>query len=430
VTYPANVDAERSILGSVLTVDSHYDEVAAIGLRDEEFSLDAHRRIFRAMSSLAESASAIDLVTLINWLEHHHELEPIGGISYVTSLMVGLPDRPSVKQYVRIVKEKAAQRWIMSACNSASAIAEEDGSKDAAEYLNDQLLQIQTGSDENPARRVLEFSDATYSEWLKASEQSSDLIGLTTGVDGLDTATTGIRRKEIWVYAADTGEGKTNLALQTLSGNCRKEIPVGMFSIEMGKEELLGRLWSSESRVDYKHIRFPKRLSSEVKAKIERAMIDVAKWPLFIVEDRGIPLSKLLAKSRLLIRREKVELLVVDYIQLIKAPGKDERQQLTTICHSLAALAGETGVPIIELSQLSRPTDGQKNRRPTKFRLKESGAIEQDANVIVMIYRPVDDRGAKTHEDELIVDKQRGGLSSIEPVCFMNWLRFEERETR
>lgn len=429
ITLPTSVDTEKSILGGVLLDDKAYDEAAAAGLEHADFSLDSHRRIYQHMGALAAASRPIDLITLIEELSAHKELEAVGGFGYVSSLVEGVPDRPSIKHYVRIVKEKSAQRKLIHACNATlGGIQDQMSFADGMEYLTDQMLQIQTGSDEAPAKRLMEFSDQTYANWLAIANGDSELIGLSTGVSSLDLATTGIREHELWVYGGRTGDGKTNLALQTIAANCRREIPVGMFSIEMSKEALLHRLWAGEGQVDFNHIRFPRRLSDEVKMRIERAMVAVAKWPLHIVEESGIRLHKLIAKAKLMIRREHLRLLVFDYVQLVAAPGRDERERLTKVSQALQGLAKDTGVPIIALSQLSRPRDGNENNRPVKYSLKESGSLENDPDVIVLIYRPVDERKMKTNEDELIIEKQRNGLPSIEKVTFRPWLRFHERE--
>jgi replicative DNA helicase len=421
-------EAEKSILGAILLNSQAYDEAAAFGLVPEDFSLDSHRKIYRAMSSLAESASAIDLVTVVNYLDQHRDLAKVGDSGYVAGLLDGVPDRPSIKHYARIVREKAARLKIVHACEATQAgLSQEMTSGDAIEYLTDTMLQVQTGSDEAPARRVIEFTDATYSDWVKLSETDSTLVGLSTGVNALDLSTTGIRETELWVYAGRTGDGKTNLALQAAAANCREEIPVAIFSVEVAKEALLQRLWAGEGRVGFGDIRFPRRLSAETKLTIKQAMLEVGRWPLFVVEESGIQLSKLIAKAKLLIRREKVRLIVVDYVQLVATHGRDERERLTKISRGLMGLAKDTGVPVIGVSQLSRPKDGNENQRPAIFNLKESGSLENDAHVVVMIYRPVDDRKMKTNEDELIIGKQRSGVSSVEKVCFMPWLRFHER---
>jgi replicative DNA helicase len=424
-------EAELGILGGILLDPKSYDEAASLGLTADDFSLDSHRVIYRAICFLAESASAIDVVTVVNYLDQHKLLLKIGDVSYISKLIDGVPDTPSVKHYVRIVRERAAKRKLISACDATKASLEAEAtSSEAIESLTDQILQVQTGSDETPAKRIIEFTDSTYAEWVKLSEAESELAGLATGVSSLDLATTGIRENELWVVAGRTGDGKTNLALQSIAANCCQEIPVGMFSIEMTKEAILQRLWAGESRVDFNRIRFPRRLNTETKSKIKEAMLEVGRWPLFIVEESGIQLSKLIAKAKLLIRRERVKLIVVDYVQLISTNGRDEREKLTKVSHALMGLAKETGVPVIAISQLSRPRDGNENNRPAIFNLKESGSLENDAHVVVMIYRPVDDRKMKTGEDELIVGKQRGGVTSIEKVVFMPWLRFAERMTQ
>jgi replicative DNA helicase len=307
VTLPTNTEAEKSILGAILLDDKAYDETAAAGLEAADFSLDSNRRIYQHMGLLAAVSRPIDLITLIEELSAHKDLEPIGGYSYVVSLVEGVPDRPSIKHYIRIVKEKSAQRKLIHACSATvGGIQDQMSSADGMEYLTDQMLQIQTGSDEAPAKRLMEFSDQTYANWLAIANGDSELIGLSTGVGSLDLATTGIRKHELWVYGGRTGDGKTNLALQAIAANCRREIPVGMFSIEMPKEALLHRLWAGEGRIDFNHIRFPRRLTDDIKKRIERAMVDVAKWPLHIVEESGIRLHKLIAKAKLMIRREHV----------------------------------------------------------------------------------------------------------------------------
>jgi replicative DNA helicase len=422
-------DVERSVLGTLLLEPRLYDEATACGLAVEDFSLDSHRRIYAAMVSLSEKSGIMDLLTLVHFLDTKKDLQRVGDASYVAGLLDGIPERPSIKSYIRAMKEESSKRKLAKAadCAALSLRSQEMNSGEAIDYLTDQMLQVQTGSDEAPAQRVIEFSESTFQTWTAMADRDEDLIGLSTGVSSLDLATTGIREAERWVYAGRTGDGKTNLALQTIAANCSKDVPVGMFSIEMTKESLLHRLWAGESGVDFNHIRFPRRLEPHTRMRIERAMVEVGKWPLHIVEESSIGLSKLLAKARLLIRREKVKLIVVDYVQLISTHGKDEKERLTKVSHSLMALAKDSGIPVIEISQLARPRDGNENHRPTIYNLKESGTIENDADVIVMIYRPVDDRKLKTGEDELIVGKQRNGTTGIEKVVFKEWLRFHGR---
>lgn len=416
---PTNVAAERSILGAILMNPKAYDEAAALGVVADDFSLDSHRRIYRRMEELAYKGAAIDVITLTSLLSDRNELIAVGDAAYVGSLIEGLPGRPSIKSYVRIVKEKAAQRKIIHSCNATvGGIADEMTSGEAMEYLQDQILQIQTGSDDAPAQRIIAFSEQVYSEWEQTSKGGGDLIGLSTSLDALDFATTGIRKGELWLIGGRTGDGKTALALQITAANCQREIPVGFFSIEMAKGDLLQRLWSHEGGIPFQRIRYPRHLEPDTRERVQQSMCEVGKWPLFVVEDGSLSIQKLLAKARLLVRQERVQLLVVDYVQLISAPARDEKERLTKISNALRSLAKDTGVPIVAISQLSRPKDGNQNVRPNKFHLKESGSMENDSHVIILTYRPVDEYSNPIGEDELIIAKQRHGPVSNERVFF------------
>jgi replicative DNA helicase len=231
---------------------------------------------------------------------------------------------------------------------------------------------------------VIRFSDAVYSDWERIAHGSGDVIGLTTSIDSLDLVTTGIRPGETWAIGGRTGDGKTSLALQIAAANCRRDVAVGYFSIEMSKSELLQRLWSHEGRIPFGYIRNPRCASADVRGQVQRAMATVGLWPLFVAEDSSLSLQKLVAKARLLIRQEKLGLLVVDYVQLISVTAPNERERITKISGQIRALAKDTGVPILAVSQLNRPKDRNQNERPNKFSMKESGSLENDANTILL----------------------------------------------
>jgi replicative DNA helicase len=428
---PANVEAERSVLGGILLDANAYEEVAAAGLTAADFLLDSHRRIYSRMVELAESSRPIDSITLIEELERRRELGTVGDVGYVASLVDGVPDRPSIKHYVKIVREKADLRKLIHACNATVAASSEgSSSRECIAELSERLLQIQTGSDDAPAERVLKFSDAVYTEWERLADGSDDLVGLTTGIDSVDLATTGIRAGETWAIGGRTGDGKTSLALQIAAANCRREVAVGYFSIEMSKGELLQRLWSHEGKIPFHYIRNPRCASADVRSQVRRAMGTVGLWPLFVAEDGSLSLQKLVAKARLLIRQEKLGLLVVDYVQLISAVAANERERITKISSQIRALAKDTGVPIVAVSQLNRPKDRNQNERPNKFSMKESGSLENDANTILLIYRPMDDSGRPNGDDEIVIAKQRHGPVSNEKVFFdSRTMTFFERTT-
>jgi replicative DNA helicase len=330
------------------------------------------------------------------------------------------------------VREKAAQRKVINACHaSINAICEGSSSTESIGDLSERLLQIQTGSDDAPAERVLKFSDVVFNDWERLANSENDLVGLTTGVPSLDLVTTGIREGETWAIGGRTGDGKTSLALQIAAANCRRDIPTGYFSIEMSKSELLQRLWSHEGRIPFGYIRSPRCAPAAIRTQVQRAMGTVACWPLFVAEDGSLSIQKLIAKARLLVRQEKLGLLIVDYVQLISAAAPNERERITKISNQIRALAKDTGVPILAVSQLNRPKDRNTNERPNKFSMKESGSLENDANTILLIYRPMDDFGRPTGDDEIVIAKQRNGPVSNEAVRFESrTMTFYERDTR
>jgi len=280
------------------------------------------------------------------------------------------------------------------------------------------LLQIQIGSDDAPAERVLKFSDAVYSDWEKLADGSDDLIGLSTGLASVDLVTTGIRPGETWAIGGRTGDGKTSFALQIAASNCRRDVAVGYFSIEMSKSELLQRLWSHEGKIPFGHIRNPRCATADIQFQVQRAMVAVGGWPLFIAEDGSLSMQTLVSKARLLIRQEQIGLLIVDYVQLISAMAPNERERITKISGQIRGLAKDTGVPILAVSQLSCPKERNQNERPNKFSLRESGSLENDANTILLIYRPMDDFGRATGDDEIVIAKQRHGPVGNEAVRF------------
>jgi replicative DNA helicase len=233
----------------------------------------------------------------------------------------------------------------------------------------------------------------------------------------LNLVTTGIRPGETWALGGRTGDG-TSLALQIAAANCRRDVAVGYFSIEMSKNEMLQRLWSHEGKIPFGYIRSPRCIGTDMRSQVQRAMATVGSWPLFVAEDGSLSLQKLVAKARLLIRQEKLGLLVVDYVQQISAIAPNERERITKISGQIRALAKDTGVPILAVSQLNRPKDRNQNERPNKFSMKESGSLENDANTILLIYRPMDDFGRPTGDDEIVIAKQRHGPVGNEAVRF------------
>ena len=335
---------------------------------------------------------------------------------------------------MKLVQDASQRRSLIHACNAAIAQAT-DGSSKAPECLanlEDTLLQIQGGVHDAPAERITAITDATLVEWHKLAD-CPDLPGLTTGLKPLDELTTGIREGELWAIGGRQGDGKTAFLLQSAAANIRQEIPVGLFTLEMSREEVLQRLWAHEPGVQFHQVRDPRDTTPDERKRIDKAACDVGKRPLYICDDGSLSIQKLLAKARILIRREKVRLLVVDYIQLISAPASNERERVGKVSNGLRRLAKDTGVPVIAVSQLAKPDKYNPNHRPNRFTFRESSAIADDSHVCLLIYRPVHDEnseqaGRYTGRDEIIIDKQRHGARDLVRVRFLeNKQLFGER---
>jgi replicative DNA helicase len=426
---PASRDSEIAVLGAILLDNQAYWQASA-EIEPADFTLDSHRRIYCRMVELAEAGKPIDYVTLTDQLGQHKEIETVGGVAYVTSLTDGLPRVKNIEQYVNILKDKSRRRMLINACTAGSAAAADEGTptRVSMEMVQDALLELEANSKKIQTRPLIEFSDETFIELEELRNSEAEVVGFSTGIPSMDEGTTGIRSGELWVVGGRPGDGKTSLALQIAGANAPYGARVGMFSIEMAKSEVLHRLWVKQSKIAAQKLRQPRFMSGEEWSKVRQAMSEVGTWPLYIDDSSALSISELAARSRLMIRRHGVGLILVDYLQIVDAPGKDERQRLTAISRALRMLAKEERVGIVALSQMARPSDKSMNRRPTKFDLKESGSLEADAHTVVLIFRPVDEFNQYNGEDELIIDKQRHGPRGIQPVFYNErLLRFEER---
>lgn len=423
---------ERSVLGAILENPAEaYDVAAQHGLVSEDFFLQAHRMIYSALAEMGEAGEPIDIITLAGKLRDRNQLSTVGGEARLADLVSGVVyDRKSLASYVKRVRNSSDLRRLISACQATIAHAADSGARaqEALDLLTDNVLQIQSGSTDVPTERIANGED--YSAWDRLSNNGETLLGLSTGISSLDATTTGIRAEEFWIVGGRTGDGKTSLVLQAAAANCKEGVPVLMFSLEMSRRELAQRLWAQESSVPFWRIRNPVHIGKEEKERIRRATGEIAAWPLWVNDAGSLTIQKLCSLARIATRQHKVRLICVDYLQLISCPARDERERLTKVSNALRVLAKNTGVPVLAVSQLSRPRDGDANRRPNRFSLKESGSLENDAHVILLTYRPTNHYDQPTGDDELIVAKQRHGPVGIEQVYFKpEALKFYERQS-
>src|SRR5215475_12084848 len=432
-TLPASVEAERSILGAILLDNFAYNQ-AAEHLRTEDFSLDSHRRIYARMVDLAESSRPIDMITLIEELERHKDLQAIGDVAYVSSLVEGVPERPSIEHYVKIVRDKALLRGVISAASTAISRAS-DQSDSAEDVLSDTEAAIFQLSEKRIGRGfmgVQEIVRETFGSVDALLQRGQRITGLATHYTDLDEMTSGLQKSDLVILAARPSMGKTAFAMNIAENAAINDSKVvGIFSLEMSREALLLRLLCWRARVDAHKMRTGSLWRDDMQ-RVVRAMEELASSHIYIDDTPGVSLSEMRAKARRLQQScGSIDLVVVDYLQLMSGGSKryeNRTQEVSAISRGLKALAKELHVPVIALSQLSRaPESRGGDHRPQLADLRESGSIEQDADLVMFIFREEvykqDDPDLQGRA-EIIIAKQRNG-----PIGRVN-LAFLKQSTR
>jgi replicative DNA helicase len=407
----AAIHAEQTILGAILIENSAFYD-AAQELRNDEFYLDSHRRIYACISRLMTRGSAADITTVPEELRATGELEATGGIGYILELETGIPRNFSITSYVRLVKEKASLREMRALGENLMTTAEESGrtAEDLLDRTEGRLLEIRAGRDTSLSKAAVDEMGPLLKRMWEEKNRAGDLLGLPSGVPGIDLMTRGYQAGEITIIGAKSGVGKTSLLIQTAVANVRDGDPVLLFSLEMTRQQILRRILCAVSGVPFPKIRDPRWASEQDMQLLTKAAVEIEKWPLHIVDSAGITIEKIAAAARLAIRRHGVKLIGVDYVQIVNATGRDERLRVAAISRGLTRLAKDEQVPVVVLSQLARPDRSNANRRPTMSDLRESSQLENDAHCIILAHREWDEEfGKLKSEGELIVAKQRSG---------------------
>jgi len=441
-TVPHNLEAERALLGSILLDNDSLNSALEI-LGKEDFYSDAHRVTFESMVALSEKNRTIDLVTLSEELARGGLLEKSGGAGYLAALTDGVPigTMAAVGEYCRIVKEKSTVRRLINASNTVIARCLEG--TDDPEVLID-LAQSQVF---DIAEQRVASGFATIREIVKTSFGKIDVLfdrgqrvtGIETGFVDLDNMTSGLQASELIVVAARPSLGKTALALNIAAhASIEKQKVVGVFSLEMSKESLVIRLLCSEARIDSHKLRtgFSSR---EDWNRMTAALGRLSEAPLYIEDTPALSIMQIRAKARRLKAEKGLDLLIVDYLQLVSGQGRFENrtQEVSYISRSLKSIAKELKVPVLALSQLSRAPEMRPGQRPQLSDLRESGSIEQDADVVIFIFRerkPAEEQEGDEEfarggsETRLIIGKQRNGPTGEVPVVFLKpYAKFENR---
>jgi replicative DNA helicase len=423
-TLPHNLEAERSVLGAILIQNDAYNLAVEV-LHPEDFYRDAHRRIFDKIITLAERGSAVDFVTLKEELARAGELDAVGGPAYVASLVDGVPRATNVEYYAKIVKEKSVLRKLIGAANTILGDAYE-ADQDAAEILDraeHSIFQIAEGRIRTGFMSLYDIAQQSVEAIQKAHEEKKLITGVPTGFKELDDLTSGFQRGDLVILAARPSMGKTSLALNMAQyAGTVENMTVGVFSLEMSREQLFLRMLSSEAAIDGHKLRTG-YLATDDWGRLTEALGVLGQSKVYIDDTPGVGVLEMRAKSRRLAAEHGLHMLVVDYIQLMQGRGRfDNRtQELGAISRALKGLAKELNVPVIVLSQLSRAPEGRADHRPQLSDLRESGALEQDADVVLLIYR--EDRYTQDTENEgiaeIIVAKQRNGPTDTVRLAFI-----------
>ena len=435
-TLPHNLEAEKSVLGAILIHNDAFNHAAEL-IDARDFFRDAHRRIFDKMISLSERSEAIDLVTLKEELRRSGELDEVGGPAYIASLADGVPRTANVEHYARIVKEKATLRNLIHSANRILADAyqaEEDADLilDGAEKAIFEIAEDRIREGFVPLRDLVQSSFATIE---KLQQHKGLVTGVPTGFVDLDEMTSGLQPSDLVLVAARPSMGKTSFVLNIAQHiGTQTDMIVGFFSLEMSKEQLFMRMLTSEARIDAHRFRSG-YLNEKDYGRLSHALGTLAEARVFIDDTASIGVLEMRAKARRLQAEHGLHLLVIDYIQLMQGRGRFEsrQQELASISRSLKGLAKELKVPIVALSQLSRAPETRSDHRPQLSDLRESGALEQDADLVMFIfreeqYRTEDEQPNQAVEGvaEIIVGKQRNGPTGVVKLAFIKeHTRFE-----
>ena len=434
---PVSMDAERAILAAILLDNSLYDQ-AAEHLTGDDFSLDAHRRIYSRMRDLQESGRPVDMITLVEELDRRKEVEAIGGVAYLSSLIDGVPERPSIEHYIRIVRNKAQLRGLINIAQNAiaEAIEHTDEADEVISRAEQAIFQLTENRIGQGFLDIPAIVKASFGSLEELYARGQEITGLATHYTQLDKLTSGLQPSDLVILAARPSMGKTAFAMNIAENAAVLDGKVvGVFSLEMSREALLMRMLASCAQVDSKNLR-QGFLTKDDMRKLTHAMEQLMQAKLFIDDTPGISVSEMRAKARRLKQQEGLDLLIVDYLQLMSAVpvgGKrfeNRTQEVSAISRGLKAIAKELKVPVIALSQLSRaPESRGGDHRPQLADLRESGSIEQDADLVAFIFR--EEVYKKDDPDldgiaEIIIAKQRNGpIDTVKMAFIKKYTRFE-----
>ena len=431
---PHSLQAEQSLLGGLLLDNRAWDEVADL-VSDADFYRRDHREIFKAIGQLIERGDPCDVITLSELLDGQGQLKDIGGLAYLGALAKDTPSAANIRAYANIVRENSVLRQLAEVGTEIANSAYFPEGRDTAALLDHAEQRVFRIADQGNTRgsgfhNIKDLLTKAVDRIDTLFHQDNPLTGVSTGFTDIDDMTAGLQRSDLVIIAGRPSMGKTTFAMNIAEHAAIKDqVPVAVFSMEMPGEQLAMRLMSSLGRIDQTKVRTGK-LDDDDWPRLTSAVSILSKAPLFIDDTPALSPTELRARARRLKREHELGLIVIDYLQLMQVPGHKENRtgEISEISRSLKALAKELNVPVIALSQLNRSLEQRPNKRPVMSDLRESGAIEQDADVIMFIYRDevYNEDSAQKGLAEIIIGKQRNGPIGSRLLTFRGqFTRFE-----
>ncbi|MDY6980472.1 MAG: replicative DNA helicase [Pseudomonadota bacterium] len=431
---PHSIEAEQAVLGGLMIDNSSWDQVAD-QVTEEDFYRRDHRLIFQAITALAQESDPCDVVTLSEWLERHNQLDAAGGMSYLGGLAKNTPTAANIKAYAAIVRERSVLRQLTRVATEIGNLAYNPEGRNSAEVLDQAEKAVFDIAEQGARNRsgYVGIKDLLVKavDRIDALYQSSDAYtGVPTGYTDFDDMTSGLQNSDLVIVAGRPSMGKTSFAMNLVENAAIKhQVPVAVFSMEMPGEQLVMRMMSSLGRIDQHKIRTGK-LDDSDWPRLTSAVGILNEAPIYIDDTPGLTPNEIRSRARRIKREHGLGLIVIDYLQLMQVGGSTENRatEISEISRGLKGLAKELNVPVITLSQLNRSLEQRPNKRPVMSDLRESGAIEQDADVIVFIYRDevYNEDSPDKGTAEIIISKQRNGPIGTARLTFLGqYTKFE-----
>lgn len=431
---PHNIEAEQAVLGCML-LDSDVIPTVTELIRSSDFYREDHREICEAITDIVEKAGPVDIITVTEQLQQRGTLEAVGGMDYLASITSAVPTTANARHYAKIVEEKSLLRKLIKAASEISGMSYE--ATEEAEYVLDKaeksIFDIIERRSTQGFTHIKDVLLETFNRLEELYNSKSPITGIPTGFTDLDMKTAGLQNSDLILIAARPGMGKTAMALNIAQyAAVQKHVPVALFNLEMSKDQLVNRMLCSEVMVDSHKMRTGK-LDDEDWNKIAKALGPLSEAPIFIDDTPGVSVMDIRAKCRRLKLEKRLGLVVIDYLQLMRGRGRAEnrQQEVSEISRSLKILAKELNVPVITMSQLSRGPESRNDHRPMLSDLRESGAIEQDADIVMFLYRDdyYNPDTEKKNIAEVIIAKHRNGSTgTVYLKWFGNYTKFANLE--